>query len=154
MKAYNCRHIFLSNDCKQPLQWSGSKDHGHGRVQNTRLDWTQSKEAIQEEIALLNKGRYTQKKYLHQFSSKNGMRTTRWWVNSKACSIRVHADTQNTFSGYKWNQFPITCLNGSTNHLFMQLIDVVTIYSRVTWFRHISSHGNPNFESKYKSQHA
>ena len=44
------------------------------------LAWTglKQKDAIQEKIALLNKGRYTQKKYLHQLSSKNGMRTTRW----------------------------------------------------------------------------
>jgi len=53
-------------------------------LNNTRLDWTQTKDAIQEEIAS------QQKECIHKGNTYTSLNV----VNSKACSIRVHADTQ------------------------------------------------------------
>ena len=84
-KVYNCRQIFLLYDCKHPLQWFRSKDHGHGRVW-THLLGLNSIEGCNPSrysLALPNESPMG----FNGFSSRNGMRTTRWW-ESKACSIR------------------------------------------------------------------
>ena len=62
------------------------------------------------------------------FSSKNGMRNTRWW-ESKVCSIRSgFAEIRDLLSRHEWNLVPILISLPVQNHLSVQLIDVVTTY--------------------------
>ena len=129
---------------QRPWPWQSLK--------NTHLDWNQSKDAIQEEIVLLNKGRYTQKEYLHQFSSKMeweqqggesiARHVAQWFTQIPKSILRIQVESiSDNLSQWQYKSS------------IMQLIDVVTIYSCVTWFRHIGSQGNHSSESKTRSQH-